>query len=283
MNRRHFLAATTGLLTTLPGCSDLVSSPSTPTLSPVSPPTTDKQSSATVLDVGQTYEASDGRTVTVRAVRIERLVRSDSVGSPTHIDVAWLDNHQFAVVDAEATAANGDPILTDIQFVLEIDNGQYPSEDQHWYWAFPPGSDEKPGKPAAPAPITDATTGAIVWPNSGDPPVRWTLPSETVDRFGRAPSFSVSSFDIPDSVSRGATFEASFTVGNAGDRDGRFIAEFGAGGISDYGEVAIDVPAGAERTHTGLLDPHYGEDTSEIRVALNWGRERRVRRIPVTD
>lgn len=281
MNRRRFLGATTGLLTTLAGCSGLGSSPSTPTLSPVSPPTA-KPSSGIVLDVGQTYETPDGRTVTVRDVRVERLIRSLSVGHGTHITVGWLENHQFAVSEAEATGPNGDSILTDVRLALEVDGVQYPRDDQKLYWALPPGSTERPGQPAFPVPTTHAATGAIVWHTNGDSPVRWKLPPATIAKFGRAPSFSVSSFDTPDTVSRGSTFDASVTVGNSGDRAGRFIAEFGAGGV-DYGEVVIDVPAGAERTHTGMLDPYYSENASEIRVVLDWGRERLARTLRVTD
>lgn len=276
MNRRQFLVMTGGLLTAFSGCSGSGTAPATST-------STQTPSTDTTLDIGETYESPKGRMVTVRDVQIERLIRSTSVGSSTHIDVAWLENHQFAVVEAEATGPNGDSILTDIQFRLEIDDEQYQVENQHWYWAFPPGSNEPPGHPAFPAPISDATSGAIVWFRDADSKVRWKLPSETVDVLGQAPSFTVRSFDAPDSVSRGEAVEASFTVANTGERDGRFITEFGAGPISDHGEVTIDVPAGTEQTHTGLLDPHYSDDTTEIQVTLNWGRERLHRTVTVTD
>lgn len=275
MNRRQFLGATGGLLTALSGCSGNSAAPATST--PTRTTSTD-----TTLDVGETYEFPDGRMVTVRAVQVERLIRSTSVGSPTHIDVAWLENHQFAVVEAEPTGATGDSVLADVQFALEIDDVQYPREGQHWYWAFPPGSTERPGQPAFPAPISDATSGAIVWLRDADLKVRWNLPPETLDLLGRAPAFAVRSFDTPDSVSRGDAFEASFTVSNTGDRAGRFITEFGAGPISDHDEVTIVVPAGTERTHTGLLEPYYSDDTAEIRVTLNWGRERLDRTVTVT-
>lgn len=283
MKRRKFLGATGGLLTVLSGCSERSTSPATSTPTATSATPTPTSAPDTTLDVGETFESPDGRVVTIRNVRIERLIRSTSGGSSTHIDVAWLKNHQFAVVEAEATGPNSDSILTDIQFVLEIDDKQYPTEGQNWYWAFPPGSTKRPGHPAFPAPISDAASGAIVWRRDTDSRVRWNLSSETVDVLGRAPSFTLRSFDTPDSVSRGDSFEAAFTVANTGDRAGRFIAEFGAGPISDYTEAAIAVPAGAEQTHTGMLDPHYSDDTTELQVSLDWGHKRRDRTIQVTD
>lgn len=283
MNRRQFIGATGGLLTVLSGCSGRNSSPATSSPTPTSATPTQTSAPVTTLDVGETFESPDGRVVTIRNVRIERLIRSTSVGSSTHIDVAWLKNHQFAVVEAEATGPNGDSILTDIQFVLEIDNTEFPTKDQNWYWAFPPGSTGRPGHPAFPAPINSASSGAIIWRRDADSEVRWKLSSETVDVLGQAPSFTVRSFDTPESVSRGESFEASFTVANTGDRAGRFIAEFGAGPISDYPEAAIDIPQGTERTHTGMLDPDYSDDTTEIQVSLDWGHKRRDRTVQVTD
>lgn len=235
------------------------------------------------LEVGESYESEGGRTVTVRGVQVRRLIRSTSVGSATHIDVAWLAGHQFAVVDAEATGADGTSVLSDVQFALEVDGVQYPRPDQHWYWAFPPGSHDRPGRPAFPAPVTDATDGAIVWRRENEPSVRWTLPSETVEQFERAPSFTVRSFDAPDSVSRGDSFDAAFTVTNTSEHDGRFVAEFGAGPISDHGEVAMPVSAEAGRTHAGIMDPHYPRNASEIQVTLDWGRKRVHRTVTVTE
>jgi hypothetical protein len=286
MHRRQVL--TTVCISALPfaGCLDSGAPPATDARTstsgrsdtPTPTPSTDR-----TLAVGETYESAEGTTVTVEDVRVRKLVRSTSAGSPTHVDVACLDGHQFAVVDVEAADAEGDSILEDIRLFLAVDGGRYPQADQHWYWAFPPGSYARPGLPAVPVPPTAATDAAIVWSRDADPVVRWNLSSETVNALGRSPAFTVRSFETPDSARRGTSFEATFTVANTGERDGHFTTEFGAGPISDHGEVTIEVPPGAERTHSGRLDPHYPESRDEIDVTLDWGCDRRRRTVAVTD
>lgn len=284
MKRRRVLTLVSTAAFPIAGCLGSGESSDTPTATAEQSETpTPTPSSDRTLTVGETYEASDGHTVVVHDVRVTKLIRSTSVGSSTHIDVACLDDHQFAVAKAEATDADGNSILSDIRFALEVDGVQYPQDDQHWYWAFPPGATDPPGLPAFPAPIADATDVAIVWLRDADPSVRWTLPPERFESLGQAPTFTVRSFDTPDSVRRGEVFEATFTVANSGERDGRFITEFGAGPLSDHGEVVVDVSAGAEQTHTGTMDPDYSEDTDEIDVTLDWGCDRLHRTVSVTD
>lgn len=286
MKRRQMLTLVGTAAVPIAGCLGGAESPTTdsPTSesdqsdTPTPPPSSDG-----TLTVGDTYEASNGPTVGVQDVRVRKLIRSTSVGSPTHIDVACLNDHQFAVTEAEATDADGNSILSDIRFALDVDGVQYPQDDQHWYWAFPPGSNDRPGLPAFPAPITDATAAAIVWLREDAPSVRWRLPPETVELLGQSPTFTIRSFETPDSVSRGEIFETTFTVANTGERDGHFITEFVAGPLSDHGEVTIDVLAGTEQTHTRTMDPHYSEDTDEIDVALSWGCNRLRRTVSVTD
>lgn len=229
--------------------------------------------------MGEPYEASNGQMVTVEEVLIVKLIRAVGV----HIDVVCLDDHQFAVVDAEATDADGTSILRDIRLALDVDGVQYPQADQHSYGALPPESSSRPGQPALPAPISDATNAAVVWLRTADSSVRWELPPETVERLGQAPVFVVREFETPDPVTEGAAFEASMTVANTGERDGRFVTELGAGPISDYGEVMLDVPAGTERTHTELVRPYLPENRDEIEVVLDWGCDRLRRTISVTN
>lgn len=292
MRRRRVLALVGASAFPFAGCLDrtgssVTAAPATTSGQPSSVSPTESPSpspstlNARTVPVGETYESSTGATVTVREVGVSKLVRSTSVGSSTHIDVACLADHQFAVADIEATDADGTSLLTDAQFVLEVDGVQYPRDGQHWYWTFPPGSYDRPGLPAFPAPITDAANASIIWLRKTDTPVRWKLSAETVGSLGTAPEFAVSSFQTPDSIRRGDVFEASFTVGNTGEGDGRFMTEFGAGPISDHGEVTVDVPAGAERTHTETIDPHSSENTEEIRVTLDWGCHRLNRTISV--
>ena len=284
MKRRQVLTLVSTTAVPIAGClnstesSDIDMSLSTSEQSDTPTPSTDR-----TLNVGETYESSDGLTVDVRDVRVRKLIRSTSVGSSTHIDVACLDDHQFAITEAEATDADGNSILSDIRFALDVDGVQYPQDDQHCYWAFPPGLNDRPGLPAFPAPITDATDAAIVWLRDDTPSVRWRLSPETVELLGQSPMFTVRSFETPDSVSRGDLFKATVTVANTGERDGHFITEFGAGPLSDHGEVTIDVPAGTEQTHTGTMDPHYSDDTDEIDVTLDWGCDRLHRTVSVTN
>lgn len=286
-SRRNALQALAAGALPLAGCLDRLRPPATDATSPSAadrPGSPTAASSPTppgtvALDVGETHEAPDGTTVTVRDVRVRKLLRSTSVGSPTHVDVACLPDHQFAVVDAEATDAAGDPILPDVRFALVADGVRYPRPDRHWYWAVPPGSHDRPGFPAFPVPVADAAGAAVVWRR--DPPVRWTLPADTVEQFGRAPAFAVRSFETPDAVARGGVFEVAFAVANAGGRDGRFVAELGAGVISDHDEVVVDVPHGTERTFAETVDPVYVEEADEVGVTFDWGCGRLRRTVRV--
>ncbi len=235
------------------------------------------------LALGETHEAPDGTTVTINDVRVRKLIRSTSVGSHTHIDVACLEGSQFAVTDAAAADGDGNSVLDDTRFAIEVDGTRYPRPDEHWYWAFPPGSYERPGVPAFAVPIEDASTAAVLWLTENDEPVRWIIPPETVGSLAHAPRFSVCSFEVPESVSGGDSFEASFTVTNTGDRGGEFVAEFGAGGISDHGEIHVSVPAGSERSYTETMDPNYPDGTEEIEVTLAWGCGRLDRTVSVTE
>lgn len=286
MKRRRVLSLVSTAAFPIAGCLGSTESADTDTptgTSEGSNPSSTTPASDRILAVGDTYDSSNGPSVGVRDVRIRKLIRSTSVGSSTHIDIACLEAHQFAIAEAEATDADGNSILSDVRFALAVDGVQYPQDDQHWYWALSPGSNDRPGLPAFPAPITDATNAAIVWLRDGAQSVRWKLPPETVRSLGQPSTFSVRSFETPDSVDRGEAFEAAFAVANTGERDGHFIAEFGAGPISDHGEVTVEVPAGTEQTYAGTIDPHYPEGTDTLDVTLDWGCNRLHRAISVTD
>lgn len=193
--------------------------------------------------------------------------------------MAWLDGYQFAVTDL-VLSGPADDLGSDIPLALEVDGTQYPLPEQHWYWTFSPGtgmgSEER--QPAYPAPITDARSASIVWLR--EEPVHWRLPTETVAQLNNAPAFEIVSLTVPDSVTRGSSFDASVTVRNTG-ADGRFLTEFGAGPISDHGEVSFTVPSGSERTVTETMHPYYSEGASSVDVHLNWGKERLTRTVTV--
>ncbi len=237
------------------------------------------KSPETALELGETFESSDGTSLTVNSVSIHRLVRSTSVGSSSHIDVAWLDGHQFAVTDLDVSGP-ADDLGSEVPLALDVDGTQYPRPDQHWYRTYPPGTSlgGDSERPAYPAPITDAQSASIVWLREN--PVRWQLPADTVAQLGRAPSFEVTSMTVPSSVTSGSSFEASITVRNSG-AEGRFLTEFGAGPISDHGEVSFTVPADGKRTYTATMHPYYTEGVSSVDVEVDWGKERLTRTVTV--
>lgn len=237
----------------------------------------DTTTGAEALSLGETYDDGSGAAMTVQDVTVHRLVRSTTAGSSTHVDVAWLENPQFAVVEADATGVEGPP-----EFTLDVDGTRYPDEGHHTYRAYPPGVDAgESGRVAIPVPIRDAESARVVWPQSDGPDASWRLPTAAVERFGRAPDFSVRSFAVPDSVSRGAAFEASFTVENTGDPAGQFVAEFGAGSLSDFDEVTVTVTVGEGRTHTARVEPHYPESADSIDAVLDWGAARLKKSVTV--
>lgn len=243
------------------------------------PPASTLQPSERRLQLGESVDPATGPTVTVTAVTVSELVRSTSIGSPTHVDVACADGRQFVVLEADATGADGTSVLGDVEFALDLDGTRYPGPDEQRYWALPPGTD-RPGRPAIAVPVADVTDGTVVWRREPSP-VRWDLPAEIVDALGRSPAFAVRSFDTPDAVARGERIDVAVTVANTGDREGRFVAELGAGPLSDHGEFTMPVPAGGERTHTELLEPFGSEDAATVEVTLAWGCGRRRRSVAI--
>jgi hypothetical protein len=267
MQRRQVLALVTAASASVAGC---------PSSGPSAGP------DSTTRSLGETAESSDGTTVTVRDVTLRRLIPSTSVGSATHIDVACPESHQFAVVDVEATGPDGGSVVDDVSMALEVDGTRYPKPDQHWYWAIG-GSDDRPGKPAFPVPVAEASAAAVVWSREDGDVARWAVPTEAVDALGRAPAFRVTDFRTPNTIGRNEPVEASFTVANRGSRNGRFVTEFGAGPISDHPETTVAVPTDDERTVTNTLTPHTDSDTEEIEVTLDWGCDQRVHTVTVSD
>lgn len=238
-----------------------------PTPSPTAPPSGD-----TTLEMGETFEGSSGVTETVEAVRVEKLIRTATL-SGVHIDVAWYRDDQFGVVDVLE-----DPTR---EFHLRLDGALYPLPQQMVYRATPPGSHGFTGNPAFRIPVERYDEGAVVWRRPNDDLVEWTVPAETLAQFATQPAFQIRAFEAPESVSKGEAFYASFTVANTGDRDGRFITEFGAGPISDHGEVVVDVPVGETRTERAPMEPYYSEDAESVDVVLDWGKERLTRTVEV--
>lgn len=132
-------------------------------------------------------------------------------------------------------------------------------------------------------PQIDAEEVVVVWERDGAT-AHWKLDVAVVEKLSAVPEFTVRSWNVPTSVERGSTFEASVTVENTGDRDGRFLAEFDADmGSLPLGEVSTTVQAGKTKTATFLLRPRTYGDIDEFPVVLDWGAGRRTQSVSVTE
>lgn len=268
MNRRQYLTSLTGIVALgLAGCtgqpSDGSNTPrngSTPSPSP--PPTTTPKSGASDTLAAGTY------TLRLSQPRVRASVRKAGV----HLDVHAEPNTQFLVVSAETDDAS----LDDLSVSL-VANGETVAHQA----SIVGRPDSKHTAPIAfPIPVTSYASAAVVLVADGESD-RWPVPDDIVTAIGTAPDFRVESMDVPESVRHGESFQASFSVSNRGDRDARFLAEFGHALISDTGEVELTVPAGESRTHTQVIDPYYEADPDTVPVVLDWGLNRRRAKVAV--
>lgn len=278
MRRRRLLALAAGLAPTA-GC--LAQGPGT-----ASPTTEDPCSSASVpaeptlatpTETGRTREVADGATATVAPVGVRRLVRTFEVDSPVHVDVAGAANRQFLVAvvtvrdDGTPTTPDGEspPVGVSVDGRRDPEGPPYIVGDRYGWTAGGTAL-------AFPVPVESPDAAAVVWGSPGDVDARWPLSDALLARMGRAPAFEVTAFEVPDRVEAGTRFPVRVAVGNDGDRDGRFLAEFGARVVSDVGEVAFPVPAGETVERCLLADaPEYTEDSGTFPVVLDWGVDRR--------
>lgn len=241
------------------------------------------------LAVGESFEAADGRTVTVRTVT----VRPSVLSWGTHVDPVALPDRQFVVADvaasSEDTATTSTPGYSESddpreQFRVTLDGERYPKTDRIFH-VVPRPEDADRVRIGFPVPAPAAVDrGAVVWMPTGDAPAaRWELTADHRRALANPPAFEVRAFEIPGEVERGSSFEATLTVANTGASDGTFLAELGATTISDTPEIRIDVSAGETVTARQTVDPYYHEDADELTVVLNWGADRRQRTASVVD
>lgn len=264
MERRRFLATVGGLAALgLAGCTDQLPAGTgdgggDPTTSPTDDPTPGPP---------VTLEAGDF-AVSLDVPRVRPSIRV----AGTHVDVRAAADTQYLVFDADAdqTAIDDLPlsVLADGATVAERPSFVGRPVTQH------------AGPIAFPVPVDGYSSVAVVLEADGESD-SWDTPDDIVMTLGKAPAFQVESLDVPERVSHGDTFEASFTVANRGDREARFLAEFGHGLISDVGEVELTVPVDERRTHTQRIAPPYGEETDSIPVMLDWGVARQRVEVPV--
>lgn len=191
-------------------------------------------------------------------------VRASVLEIVTHVDVRAEPGVQFLVLTAASDAA-----IDELPLSLVTDGT--PVDQQVSSVGHP--ESETNVTVTVPVPVNEYDTATFVLESGGESD-RLAVPDTVVTALGNAPEFTVTSFDVPDSVTHGDTFEASFTVANDGTRDARFLAEFGHGQLSDTGEVSIAVPAGEQRTHTGAIEPYYDTNLNVVPVILDWGLDR---------
>lgn len=239
------------------------------------------------LAPGETYETDDGRTLRVGEPAVHPSVVTVEYVSSTHYyeRVADAGSAQYLafVVEAEGFDLETEkrelydrPI--DVPLAVEVDGERYADpvpvgRDGHAYW----------DRIAVRVPVVDASDAAIRWERDDGPSPEWQLGPSTIEHLASFAEFEVRSWSAPDRVERGESFDASFTVANVGDRDGRFLTTFGVQqGSLPVGEVATRVPVGEERTHTATFEPYYDDRIRSIRVVLDWGIDRRTRDVEVT-
>lgn len=265
MDRRRYLAAAGGLAALgVAGCTDQLPAAADDADDPTTTPTDDPTPGTPV-----TLEAGD-ETVSLTAHGVRPSIRV----AGTHVDVRAEADSQYLVLraDSERTA------IDELRLSVVADGTTVAATPT---FVGRPES-RRDGPVAFPVPVAAYDSVAVVLESGGESD-GWDAPDDVVSALGAAPMFRVESLDVPERVRRGDPFDASVTVANRGDREARFLAEFGHGLISDVGEVELTVPVDGQRTHTQRIDPPYGDDTDDVPVVLDWGVARRRVEVPVED
>lgn len=200
-------------------------------------------------------------TATLSNPRVRASIRTGGV----HLDVHDEVETQFLVFGISADGTR----LEELPLTLRADGSQVDATPT--LVGLPGAEDEVEGAFAVPHGSYEAAEVVL---EADDETDRWSVPSDLLLALGSAPDFVVESLDVPESVPDVRPFQASFTVSNGGDREARFLAEFGHGLVSDTGEVELTVPPGEQRTHTRQIEPPDG-DYESIPVVLDWGHVRR--------
>lgn len=256
MNRRRYLEYVSGIAAL--GFAGCTGGPADGSPTPGNGPSPSPTSTPETPD---TLEAGD-YAARLSDPRVRASVREAGV----HLDVNAVADTQFLVFHVETD----DTPLDELPISLVADGTTVAGRA-----SFVGRPDSKRNAPVAfPVSVGSYTSAAVVLDASGEAE-RWPLPDSIVTTLGTAPDFRVDSLNVPESVQHGDSFQASFTVSNRGDRDARFLAEFGHTLISDTGEVEVTVPEGESRTHDQLIEPYYESDPDTVPVVLDWGLNRR--------
>lgn len=263
MDRRQYLATVGGLAALgLAGCTDQPTATGDTSDDPTTTPTDDPTQGTPM-----TLQAGD-YSVSLAAPRVRPSVRV----AGTHVDVQVAADTQYLVFDADAerTAIDDLPLSVVADGTTVAGSPSFVGRPET----------RRVGPVAFPVPVETYDSTAVVLKLDSESD-SWNMPDDIVTTLGRAPVFEVESLDVPDRVDHGDSFDASFTVANRGDREARFLAEFGHGLISDVGETELTVPVSEQRTHTERIDPPYSDTTDSIPVVLDWGVARRRVEVPV--
>lgn len=220
------------------------------------------------LDPDDSYSTDASWSLTVDDVAV-RIAVVDT--GTIHPDPVWAEDGQFVVADFTVEGRDA-PDPANLNVTCRVDTG----DALGWTYVDADGPRDESSQPigfevpSSPAP----TAGAIVWAPDEGPEVRWTLSEATLANLARLPEFELKSFSVADAP--GDEVDATLTVANVGDGDGVFLAEVGAGAMSDQPEVEIAVPAGETRTVTRRVlagSPNGGP----TRVVLRW-RDTKIER-----
>lgn len=261
MERRPFLAllastvgATAGCLGSNadagPGTGPATGTGTSPTGSPAGSPSPTAATEATL--------ESDRHTVRLSAPRVRASVVKVTTSS-THFGVVRNGAGQFVLADA-----SNDVDPEELPLALAVDRDRAASRIHEI------GGGDGPPTLAFPVSSYDSPVSRVsVVLGDGDRGVadRWVLPDAVVTAVNNPPSFRIESFDVPETVDYRGRFEASFTVANEGERDARYVVEFGVAALSDQSEVSVTVPAGESRTVTRTFE-HYEHSGTGVTVVL---------------
>lgn len=236
---------------------------------------------ATPLDLGEPYEHPDGWSVTLSNARVLKI----ALRAGTHLDPVAFSGGQYVVVEVAAGGdANGPDtagVLPDpAGFDVTLDGADAAPDGTGVWNGYPGTATDDVGTAAVPVATAESVQAAVRW-QAPEESVEWRLDADHREAIAHEPAFEVREFAVPEAVEHGASFDASLTVANVGERDDRFLAELGATTISDTPEFEFVVPTGESVDRVEPVDPHYPTDAEELRVVLNWGVDRLVRTVAV--
>lgn len=279
-SRRAYLSGVGAAISAVvAGCADTIGEGGRPSSTETGAPrssTTTTDDSTDALQAGEEFTTADGVSITISNPEVHRsVVTTEKVSHHTYEVVEYAPTGQFLVVQVGTTGTRTAPVELPLNVVADGKSG------------IGTGRIHVGGKESTRVgfrvPRIDAQSVDIVWEGGGST-VQWRLDSEVASALGAVPAFEVTSWSVPDTVTRGEAFDASFTVTNHGDRDGRFLTTFDAEiGSLGTDEVSTMVAAGETKTGTYSIRPTTYSGIQEFRVVLDWGAGRKVTWVTVTD